>query len=88
MDSWGREFVSLVCPQCAPGASCLIVLFPLQKGKGVLQMSLLGTQVWQHWVHCELIKRINPSDARLRWGFCRRIYKVIINILMENTNHL
>lgn len=36
----------------------------------------------------ELIKRINPSDAQLRWGSCGRIYEVIKNILMENTNCL
>lgn len=36
----------------------------------------------------ELIKRINPGDAQFRWGCCRRIYKVIKNVLMESTNHL
>lgn len=37
---------------------------------------------------CELIKQINLGDARFRWGSCRRIYKVVKNILMESTNHL
>lgn len=41
MDLWGGEFSFFILPRCAPGASWLVMLFPLHfhalgKGRGVL----------------------------------------------------
>lgn len=55
MDSWGGEFSFLVLPQCAPGASWLMMLFPLhfsalQRGGEVPAKIPPGSQSVAAWL--------------------------------------